>query len=154
MGNRFFAFSLIEGIFCLRKSFVPLLKFQVVFGDGDEKRIVSTALKHFSPWVSQRQKTKYSNSFWKNKYRLSAEHGLGFINQGTTSNSMRLTQTITHTCTCTLCLSPCTKNCKTSVSFQYRLVFSEKISVQPVGLLQRRNHESLNSCRIKQKGVL
>lgn len=59
--NRFLSFSLFEGDFFLRKAFVTLLKFQMVFRDEDEKRIVPTALKGFSPRVSQRQETKYSN---------------------------------------------------------------------------------------------
>lgn len=44
----FFPFPCLRGIFYVRKAFV-LLKFQTVFRDEDEKRIVPTALEAFSP---------------------------------------------------------------------------------------------------------
>lgn len=105
-----FPFPCLRSFFYLRQAFVPLLNFQTVFRAEDKKRIVPIALKGFSPWEPQRQEAKYSNSFWKNKYRLSAEHERGFINQEPTSNSVRLTQTTTRACTHTPSFSPHTKD--------------------------------------------
>lgn len=63
-----FPFPYLRGIFFflnLRKAFVPLLKFQRISGMKVGKKFVPTALKGFFPWASQRQETKYNNSFCK-----------------------------------------------------------------------------------------
>lgn len=98
-----FPFPCLRGIFLFKEGLCSSPEIPGGFQGWRWKKNFSYCSEGFCPLSITRQETKYSNSFWKNKCWLSAEHELGFINQETTSNSMRLTQTITHACTHTLC---------------------------------------------------
>lgn len=127
----FLFFSLFEKdffFFNLRKAFVPLQKSKMVFRDeGGKKKVVPTALKAFLPWASQRQETKYSNSFCKKQ----------MLNQSGEYKEQHEAYTITHFHTGSVLTSSHLKFAA-KLSVQFPACFfniSESISVQLVGFL-------------------
>lgn len=152
MGNRFLAFFLFEGFFCLRKSFVPLLKFQIVFRDEDEKRIVSTALKDSAPptplsipktedkiqqFFLQKQALTLSGA----QTRLHQSGGYKQQHEAYTNNHTRLHMY-------SLLISPHQKLQNFSIIPLSAFFFREHFCTARKASAEE-NRESLNSCRIK-----
>lgn len=140
MGNTFLSFSLFErDFFCLRKAFVPLLKFQMVFRDeGGKKKLSLWQWRVFSPEhpKGRRQNTAILSS---KKQMLTLSRARSWLHQSGDYKEQHETYTNNHTHfhTCSVLTSPHLKFAA-KLSVQFPACFfniSENISVQLVGLL-------------------
>lgn len=95
----FLFFSLFEKDFFFKskESICPSPKIQNGFQGWrwEKKKIVPTALKAFLPWASQRQETKYSNSFCK-KQMLTLSRAQSWLHQSGEYKEQHEAYTITH----------------------------------------------------------